>query len=65
MTLINIHWFPSDKLRNILNEGKLYRGSNGTVKIKSVRELTGQVIRKSVWVNPEHVGIYTAGANCE
>lgn len=56
-SLVNIHWFSRDKLRTLLYEDKLYRGSSGIVKIKNARELTGQVIRKSVWVNPEHVGI--------
>lgn len=65
MTLINIHWFPRIKLRNLLYQGKLYRGSNGTVKIKNARELTGQVTRKSVWVNPEHVGIENIGIKNE
>lgn len=65
MTLINIHWFPRNKLRNLLYQGNLYRGSNGTVKIKNALELTGQVTRKSVWVNPEHVGIENIGIKNE
>jgi len=65
MTLINIHWFPRDKLMNLLYQGKLYRGSIGTVKIKNALELTGQVIRKSVWVSPEHVGIDISGGSGE
>lgn len=65
MTLINIHWFPRNKLMNLLCQGKLYRGSNGTVKIKNALELTGQVIRKSVWVSPEHVGIDISGVSGE
>ncbi|TNF21923.1 MAG: hypothetical protein EP325_01910 [Vibrionaceae bacterium] len=65
MTLINIHWFPRDKLMNLLYQGKLYRGSSGTVKIKNALELTGQVTRKSVWVNPEHVGIDISGGSGE
>ncbi|MBY7909923.1 hypothetical protein KW420_09075 [Vibrio fluvialis] len=65
MTLINIHWFPRNKLMNLLYQGKLYRGSSGTVKIKNVRELTAQVTRKSVWVSPEHVGIDISGGSGE
>lgn len=50
---------------NLLYQGKLYRGSSGTVKIKNALELTGQVIRKSVWVSPEHVGIDISGGSGE
>lgn len=65
MTLINIHWFPRNKLRNLLYQGNLYRGSSGAVKIKNALELTGQVTRKSVWVNHEYVGIENIGIKNE
>ena len=54
--LINVHWFKRAKLNTLLDDGVLYRGRGGTTPIKSGDELTGQIVRKSVWVAGYYVG---------
>lgn len=55
--MVNVHWMTRGTLIALLNEGKLYRGKNGTVKINNHDELQGQIIRESVWVTESVVGI--------
>lgn len=55
--MINIHWFPNQKLSNLMSEGKLYHGKAATVQINCLDALHGQIVRKSVWTKPENVGV--------
>lgn len=53
--MINIHWFTESMLLKLLNKGELFRGCAGTVRIKTDKELQGQIVRKSVWVSPKSI----------
>ena len=55
LEMINIHWMTKRSLSLLLNSGELYRGKSGKIKIKTHRELQGQVIRESVWAEKSSV----------
>ena len=50
--LVNVYWYRRMKLEILRKEGKLFRGRNGSVPIRTPEQLIAQIVRKSVWVHP-------------
>lgn len=51
--LVNGYHYQHRKLETLRKGGKLFRGCNGSVRIRTPEQLTAQVLRKSVWEHPE------------